>query len=110
MEETEENKRTLRQNAALHKLFTDIANHCVSVGIDQKATTANLGAYETPVTPQFVKEVWRILMKATTGKTSTKDMTKAEIDQVYEVFNKFWSELTGEHFAFPSMEMMTLGE
>lgn len=110
MGETEENKRTIAQNRALHKLFNDIAYYCVESGIDQKTVVKSLEAYPVSVSPQFVKETWRAMQIALTGKTSTTELNKKEIDQVYEVFNKFWSELTGEHFAFPSIEMMTLGE
>jgi hypothetical protein len=43
---------------------------------------------------------------AMTGKESTTDLTTAEVDQVFGVFSKFWSELTGEYFPWPSMEAL----
>lgn len=97
-----EEARSSQQNRALHKLFGDIAAHCVGAGIDQKTVTHRLTAYAVPVSPQFVKETWRAMQIALTGKESTKDLDRREIDQVYDVFNKFWSELTGETFRFPS--------
>ena len=102
----EKPKRSDQQNKAIHKLFGDIAAHCVGAGIDQQAVTTRLTAYAVPVSPQFVKETWRAMQIALTGKTSTRDLSRAEIDQVYDVFNKFWSELTGEHFAFPTYEAL----
>lgn len=102
----EKPKRSEAQNKAIHKLFGDIAAHCVGAGIDQKAVTTRLAAYAVPVSPQFVKETWRAMQIALTGKTSTKDLARHEIDQVYDVFNKFWSEMTGEHFAFPTYEAL----
>lgn len=102
----EKPKRTSKQSASLHLLFTQIAAHCVGAGIDQQTVTTRLTAYAVPVSPQFVKETWRAMQIALTGKTSTKDLERPEIDQVYDVFNKFWSELTGEHFAFPTYEAL----
>lgn len=99
-------QRTEQQARALHKLFGQVSAHCIATGIDQKTVVNQLDAYETPTSPQFVKETWRAMQVAITGKTSTKDLTRSEVDQVYDVFNKFWSELTGEHFAFPSIEAL----
>ena len=99
-------KRSENQNKALHKLFGDISKYCVETGLDQRAVVTALDSYQCPTSPQFVKETWRAMQIAITGKTSTKDLTRPEVDQVYDVFNKFWSELTGEHFAFPSIEAL----
>lgn len=101
-------ERTNQQNRALHKLFNDISAYCVETGIDQKTVLDSLKSYEVSTSPQFVKEVWRVIMHTLTGKKSTTELDRKEIDQVYDVFNKFWSELTGEHFPFPSWEEMTL--
>lgn len=101
--ETETEKRTNQQNRALHKLFGDISNYCIETGIDQKTIVSALDGYSVPTSPQAIKEIWRTLQISITGKTSTKDLDKKEIDQVYETFNKFISELTGEHFTFPNM-------
>lgn len=102
--------RTRQQNRALHKLYGDIANHCVQSGLDQKTVVNQLEDYECPVSPQFVKETWRAMQVAITGKQSTADLTKKEVDQVYDVFNKFWSETTGEHFAFPSWDALNFNQ
>lgn len=102
--------RTQQQNRALHKLFNDISNHCIEHGIDQKTVLDSLKSYEVSTSPQFVKEVWRVIMHTLTGKTSTTEMTTKEIDQVYDVFNKFWSELTGEHFVFPNIQDLLLAQ
>lgn len=108
--EKEEKQRTTQQNKALHKLFGDISAYCVETGIDQKAVVSGLPSYAIPVSPQSVKEIWRVIQHTLTNKVSTKDLTVKEIDQVYDVFNKFWSELTGEHFAFPSIQELMLAQ
>lgn len=97
-------QRTIAQNKSLHKLFNDISAYCVETGLDQKTIVNKLEDYQCPTSPQFVKEVWRQIQISITGKTSTKDLDRKEIDQVYDVFNKFWSEVTGEHFPFPSLQ------
>lgn len=108
MKEQTPQQRTTTQNRALHKLFGDIANYCVETGLDQKAVVNGLSSYAVPVSPQSVKEIWRTIQYTLTGKVSTTELTTKEIDQVYDVFNKFWSELTGEHFAFPSFTELML--
>lgn len=104
----EELRRSIPQNKALHKLFGDISAYCVETGIDTKTVTDALTDYPTPVSPQFVKETWRAMQLAITGKESTTQLTSSEINQVYDVFNKFWSELTGEHFMFPSYDSLAM--
>lgn len=100
------NQRTTTQNKSLHKLFTDISTHCVAHGIDQRTILSSLTDYQCSVTPQAIKEVWRSMQIAMTGKESTADLTTAEVDQVFGVFSKFWSELTGEYFVWPSIEAL----
>lgn len=107
--ETEE-KRTNAQNRALHKLFNDISAYCVETGIDQRQMVSSLHNLEIPMSPQSIKEIWRAIQISVTGKESTKDLDKKEIDQVYEVFNKFISEVTHEHFEFPSVEALMMAQ
>lgn len=104
----EKKQRTSSQNKSLHKLFTDISNHCTAVGLDQKTVVNKLDSYESPTSPAFVKETWRAIQLAVTGKQSTIDLETHEIDEVYNVFSKFWSELTGEQFTFPSYDAMAM--
>ena len=73
--------RTTQQNKALHKLFNDISNYCVETGIDQKALVDQLESYSVPTSPQAIKEIWRTIQVTLTGKQSTKDLTRKEIDQ-----------------------------
>lgn len=104
LEKVEVEQRTNRQNAAFHVLFQNIADHCLSHGIDQKVVINNFQKFETPVTPESVKETWRIIQYNMYNTYSTKDMTTAQVDKVYEVFTKFWSLVTKEYFPFPRRE------
>jgi hypothetical protein len=106
----EEKPKTRNQERAYHKLFAQISNHCIEHGIDQKTIMDKLKSYEIQTSPQFVKGVWKVMLKGIANKDSTVDMTREEVQQVYEEFNKFWSELTGEHFVFPNWQDMLLNQ
>ena len=108
--EKEQKIRTSSQNKSLHLLFTHISNHCIQAGIDQKQLVDALDGYSVPTSPQAVKDIWKTLQLTLTGKESTKDLAVKEIDQVYDVFNKFISEVTHEHFSFPSIEALLLAQ
>jgi len=98
--------RTTRQNASLHKLFDEIADHCLNHGIDQKIVLDHFEKMETPVTPEFVKEVWRtIQVNMYPTKKSTTELTTTELQKVEMVFGRFWSELTQQAWFFPSDEL-----
>lgn len=102
--EKAEQPKTRRQEKAYHVLFQQIADHCVANGIDTKTVTARLENYRVDVTHLFVKSTWRAILQSLTGKTSTKDQTKEDVKLVQAEFAKFWSELTGEAFDWPSIE------
>lgn len=87
----------------MHKLFDDISLYGIEHGIDQKTVVEALEAYETPTTPKIVKEVWLTIQYAMYGTRSTTKLTTDQVDKVYEVFCKFWSELTGQHFPYPHL-------
>jgi len=106
----EQKLKTRQQEKSYHKLFADISNHCVAVGLDQRTILSKLAKYSVSTSPQFVKETWRAIMLPLTGKTSTKDMTRDEVKQVQQEFGKFWSEVTGETFDWPSIETIMLNQ
>lgn len=103
MNEKEEKQRTYQTEKALRVLFKQISDHCVSVGLDQNVITTHLENYSIATSPQWVNEVWRVIMVGLTGKKTKRDLTQKETEQVYQEFSKFWSEVTGEHFTFPNM-------
>ncbi len=101
--EKAEKIRSIQTERALRVLFKQISDHCVAVGLDQNVITTHLDSYSIATSPQWVNEVWRVIMVSLTGKTSKRDLTQKETEQVYQEFNKFWSEVTGENFTFPNM-------
>jgi hypothetical protein len=99
-------QRTNQQNKSIYKLFQDISTHCIAHGIDQKTVVEHLKAYECPTTPEAVKATWKVIQFAMTGKKSTAELTRGEIDLVFGAFSKLWSEITGLYFPFPSYEAL----
>lgn len=95
--------KTRQMEKSYHVLFSQIADHCIAHGIDTKTVTDKLDRYRVDVTPQFVKSTWRAILESLTGKTSTKEQTREDVKMVQEEFGRFWSELTGETFDWPSI-------
>ncbi len=61
-------------------------------------------------TPEFIKEVWKAIQFTMYRTTSTKDLTTKQIDEVFDVLNKFLGENFSIHVPFPSMETMMLNQ
>ena len=99
-----EELKSRQQEKSYHQLFTQIANHCVATGIDVKMAMEKIDRHEVIITPEFVKQTWRAILKAQTGKESTKDQTKEDIKGVQLVFAELWKEITGERIDWPSVE------
>lgn len=102
----DENKqRTLRQNRALHLMFTQLADKLTDAGLDMKKTLKP--EVEIRWDGRMVKEyLWRPIMKAQLGKDSTTEMTTTEIDKVFETINLHLGRKFGIDLEFPSIETM----
>ena len=107
MEPTEKEK-TRQQEKSYHKLFQQIADHCVAHGIDMKMAMEMVENHRPEVDAKFVKSTWRAILKAKTGKTSTKDQTTADVQNVQKDFGALWTEITKENFDWPSIEKQML--
>ena len=101
-QEHEDNKRTLRQNSALHLYLTQVAEALNDSGYDIKKVIEH-AKVEIPWTPISAKEIlWRPIQRSMYKKESTTELTKLqEIDQVYEVLNRFLAKLGIESIPFP---------
>jgi len=101
--------RTNQQNRALHVLFNLLAEELNEHGLDMKKTLKP--EVDIPWNPVTVKEyLWRPIQQAQLHKTSTKDLTTKEIDEVFDTINKHLGERLGIHVPFPSIEELMLGE
>jgi len=100
--------RTNKQNAALHKYLGDLANALEESGIDQKMFIDKLKGWTIPITPEFLKEIWKIKQEKMFMHESTTKLTTSEINRIYDVINKFTSQEFGVSEAFPSMEAILI--
>lgn len=109
VEITEKETRTSEQNRALHKWFGQIAQLCQESGIDAKVLMSKTMNVE--VTPEIVKEMWRVMQSYLYGKRSTTELEKqGQIDTIVDHFVRFF----GERFElvlppFPSKETKYAG-
>jgi len=88
----------------MHLAFTQISTLLVEQGIDQRTIVEDLEGYSAPVTASFLKEVFKTIMYTMYRKTSTTDLTTAEMTECFDVFAKFLSENYGIEIFWPSNE------
>lgn len=103
MQEERVQKRTLRQNKALHKYFELLAEELTLAGFDMKRTLKE--SVDIPWNGATVKEhLWKPIQNAQLMKPSTTELTTKEIDTIYDTLNRHLAEKTGVHVDFPSSE------
>lgn len=101
-------KRTLKQNRALHKWFTQIAELFNEKGIDMRKIFEVCKKIDIPVTMESIKEIWRYVQKIALNKESTTELTTKEMCYIQEIFIKGLSILGCPLPPFPSMETLSL--
>jgi hypothetical protein len=93
--------RSLQQNRALHKLFELIATALNDRGL---TVTKTIKA-DIIWTPASTKELlWRPIQQAALMKRSTAELSRDEIDKVYDVINLALGQRFGIHVPFPTIE------
>lgn len=96
-------QRTLQQNKAIHKLFTQLSSDLNELGLDMKVILKP--SYSIWWTPEAVKDhLWKPLQQAMYGKKSTTELTTAEVSKVYEQLAHIIGEKHGVELSFPSQE------
>ena len=104
-ETTEERKRTLQQNRALHKLFGMMAFALNGAGWDMKKTLKP--EIDIPWSAETIKEfIWKPIQEAQLGKRSTTELSTKEVNEVYETIMRHFGEKFGLTVDFPSIEML----
>ena len=98
--------RTATQNKALHLAFTQISNLLVEQGIDQRTVVTELKGYSAPVTPEFLKLVFKTIAWTMYRKNSTTELTTNEMTTCFNVFSKFLGEQYGIDCAWPSNDTL----
>lgn len=97
------NQRTLKQNRALHKLFSMIATVLNESGLDMRVVLKP--EVDIPWSTETVKEyLWRPLQKLQLLKSSTTELSTKDIDEVFDTLNRLLGEKFGKHIDFPSIE------
>jgi hypothetical protein len=100
--------RTLQQNKSLHLYFQQIANLLNEHGVDMRALLEAFREEDTPITGNNIKDIFKSILFRMHGKITTTEMTTQELNEVFMVFNKNVSVLTGENIELPSRESLEL--
>lgn len=96
-------QRTLRQNRALHKLFSLLAEELNSAGFDMRRTLKP--GIDIPWNAKTIKEyLWRPIQQAQLDKESTTELTTKDIDDIFDTLNRHLGEKLGVHVTFPSID------
>jgi hypothetical protein len=95
--------RTKKQNDSFHLWLDQVAEEMDKHGVTVQNVVARIQKAEIRPTGDNLKEVlWRPYQIAATGKESSTQLNKAEIDRIYEGLNKFIGEHWHFHIPFPS--------
>ena len=100
-------KRTKKQNKALHKFCELIAKSCNLAGYEFVLTSPVLKSpVDVPWTMESVKEhVWRPIQIAHyPDKKSTADLDKTEISEIADVISRYLAESKGILVVFPNKD------
>lgn len=104
-DKTLEQKRTIRQNKALHVYLTLIAHELSNQGQTMQSVVKKLDFCEITPTKESVKSViWKPIQEMVVGKKLTRELNTAEINKVYEIVSMFLSKQFQISLPFPSEE------
>lgn len=97
--------RTPSQNSSIHLWLEMVASELDRHGHTVQNIVEKIKRAEIRPNKTVLKEVlWRPYQIAALGKESTTELTKLEVDKVYEGLNKFLAENFEMHIPFPSDE------
>lgn len=96
-------KRTLTQNAALHKYCKMLADALNAAGYDVRKTVKH--NLDIPWNERLVKElIWRTVQEAVINDQSTTRLNTKQVSEVYEIINRYTAEKFGISVPFPCLE------
>lgn len=100
-----EKQRTELQNKALHKYFEMVAHELRNQGQTMQDVIKKIDFCEITSTKQSVKDIiWRPIQETVVSKKSTTELTKHEVNEVYEIVSMFLSKQFGIDLPFPNDE------
>ena len=95
------NPMTSKQRGAMHLYCSQLAEALNAAGWDMRKTMRE--EFEIPWTTHSVKEnLWKEILKAKTGLSSTEEQETPHINLVYETLNREIALRTGVSVPFPS--------
>lgn len=95
--------RTYAQNSAIHLYLEWVARELINKGYTLQNVIAQIKKAEITPTKDNLKEVlWRPMQMAVLNKESTKDLSKFEIDSVYQPLSMFLAKNFEIDLPFPS--------
>jgi len=95
-------KRTPRQNKALHKYFTLLAESLNDAGYDLRRFFELRPKIDIPWSLDLVKKhLWAPLQKVVIDKERTSDADTTDYTKVYETLNRFTTQEFGIHVPWP---------
>ena len=101
LQKVPEGKRTSQQNSAMHKYFSLLAKALGDAGLDMRAVLKP--SIEIPWTADLIKQhLWVRLQEVMLNKTSTTELTTAEVNEVYLTLSRHMSEKHNIYVDFPS--------
>ena len=99
---SENDQRSIQQNASIHKLFDLLEDECTALGLTMDMLIKE--PTEVPITKALLKDFFRLIGLKMYGKKSTSDLTRKEIDMVIKVFEKAIGERLKLYIPFPSID------
>lgn len=98
-------KRTDQQRKSIEVLCREVAGALNDAGYDLKAVLSQK-VIPVPCTQENIKEnIFKPIELAMFGKQSTTELNTAEVNEVYEVMNRWLGEKFGVHVPFPQEEI-----
>lgn len=91
-------RRSNLQNAALHKLFSIMADELNDAGLDMKVVFKKMAeeGVDVPWDKDSIKQgIWRPIQTSLTGKASTTEISRVEPSAVYDVMARFFADRFG---------------
>ena len=103
MEEKPQKQRTIVQNRAMYKLFSNLSDQLNTLGLDMKVILKP--TYQIWWTPESIKrDLWVPLQNAMLDKEHTSDLNTNEVSKVFEQLAHIIGEKHGVEIDFPSQE------
>jgi len=100
-------QRSIQQNRSLYKYFDLLSATLNANNFDVQIVLSP----NTEWSAEGVKLLlWKPVMQAVTGRSSTAKLTTTELTEIYDIINKALGERLGLSVPFPSIEELILQE